>query len=88
VEGSCEHGIETSGTIKCWEVLEGLHNWRLLKQVSGPYGMVSTGAGFPMHLDLYLVHCASPIEFQFSRHTLSVPALCTAYLPKNSGTQL
>jgi hypothetical protein len=26
VEGSGEHGIEPSGSIKCWEVLEGLHN--------------------------------------------------------------
>jgi hypothetical protein len=26
VEGSCEHGIEPSGSIKCWEVLEELHN--------------------------------------------------------------
>jgi hypothetical protein len=26
VEGSCEHGIEPSGSIKCWGVLEGLHN--------------------------------------------------------------
>jgi hypothetical protein len=24
--GSCEHGIEPSGSIKCWGVLEGLHN--------------------------------------------------------------
>jgi hypothetical protein len=32
VEGSCEHGIEPLGSIKCWEVLEGLHNWRLLKK--------------------------------------------------------
>jgi hypothetical protein len=22
----CEHGIEPSGSIKCWGVLEGLHN--------------------------------------------------------------
>jgi hypothetical protein len=22
VEGSCEHGNETSGSIKCWDVLE------------------------------------------------------------------
>jgi hypothetical protein len=36
VEGSCEHGIEPSGSIKCWEVLEGLHNWGLLKQDSAP----------------------------------------------------
>jgi hypothetical protein len=26
VEGSCEHGIEPSASIKCWGVLEGLHN--------------------------------------------------------------
>jgi hypothetical protein len=34
VEGSCEHGIETSGSIKCWGVLERLQNWRLLKKGS------------------------------------------------------
>jgi hypothetical protein len=33
-EGSCEHGIETSGFLKCWEVLEWLHNWWLLKKGS------------------------------------------------------
>jgi hypothetical protein len=32
--GLCEHDIEPSGSIKCWEVLEGLHNWRLLKKGS------------------------------------------------------
>jgi hypothetical protein len=26
--------IERSGSINCWEVLEGLHNWRLLEKVS------------------------------------------------------
>jgi hypothetical protein len=36
VEVSCEHGIEPSGSIKCWEVLEGLHNWPLLKKGSAP----------------------------------------------------
>jgi hypothetical protein len=36
VVGSCEHGIEPSGSIKCWEVLEGLHNWRLLENGSAP----------------------------------------------------
>jgi hypothetical protein len=36
VEGSCEHGIEPSGSINCWEVLERLHNWRLLKKGSAP----------------------------------------------------
>jgi hypothetical protein len=37
VEGSCEDGIEPSGSIKCWEVLEGLHNWRILKKGSVLY---------------------------------------------------
>jgi hypothetical protein len=32
--GSCEHGIERSGSIKYWEVLEWLHNWRPLKKGS------------------------------------------------------
>jgi hypothetical protein len=36
VEGSCEHGDEPSGAIKCSEVLELLHNWRLLKKGSAP----------------------------------------------------
>jgi hypothetical protein len=29
-----EHVNETSGSIKCWEVLEWLHNWRFLKKGS------------------------------------------------------
>jgi hypothetical protein len=32
VESSCEHGIEPSGSIKWWEVLEGLHNCGLLEK--------------------------------------------------------
>jgi hypothetical protein len=36
VEDSCEQGSEPSGSIKCWEVLEWLHNWRLLKEGSAP----------------------------------------------------
>jgi hypothetical protein len=36
VGGSCEHGNEPSGSIKCWEVLEWLHNWWLLKKGSAP----------------------------------------------------
>jgi hypothetical protein len=32
VEGSCEHGNEPSGSLKCWEFLEWLHNWQLLKK--------------------------------------------------------
>jgi hypothetical protein len=38
VEGSCEHGNEPSGSIKCWEILE-CHSsgWRLLKQDSATW---------------------------------------------------
>jgi hypothetical protein len=34
--GSCEHGNETSDYIKCWEVLECLHNWQFLKKGLAP----------------------------------------------------
>jgi hypothetical protein len=34
VGGSCEHGNEPSGSMKCWEILEGLHKWRPLKKGS------------------------------------------------------
>jgi hypothetical protein len=34
VAGSCEHGKEPSGSIKCWEILERLSDWRLLKKGS------------------------------------------------------
>jgi hypothetical protein len=36
VEGSGEHGNEHSGSIKCWEILEYLHNLQLLKKGSAP----------------------------------------------------
>jgi hypothetical protein len=36
VEGSCEHSDEPSGSLKCWELLEYLHNWELFKKVSAP----------------------------------------------------
>jgi hypothetical protein len=31
-----EHSNEHSGSIKCWEVLEWLYNWRLLMKGSAP----------------------------------------------------
>jgi hypothetical protein len=36
MENSCEHGNEPSGSIKCYEILEWLQNWRLLKKSSAP----------------------------------------------------
>jgi hypothetical protein len=32
VKGSCTHGNESSGSIKRWEILEWLGDWRLLKK--------------------------------------------------------
>jgi hypothetical protein len=37
MEGSCEHSNEPSGSIKPWEILEYLHNWRLLMKGSAPW---------------------------------------------------
>jgi hypothetical protein len=37
VKSSCEHGNEPLGFIKCWKVLEWLHNWRPLEKVSAPW---------------------------------------------------
>jgi hypothetical protein len=36
VEGSCEHGNKPSGSAKCWEVPELLHNSDFLKRGSAP----------------------------------------------------
>jgi hypothetical protein len=33
---ACEHSNEPLGSIKCWEVLEWLHNRQLLKKGSAP----------------------------------------------------
>jgi hypothetical protein len=32
MEGSCGHGNELSGSIKCWKIFEQMHNWQLLKK--------------------------------------------------------
>jgi hypothetical protein len=34
VEGPCEHGNGPLGYVNCSEILESLHNWRLLKKGS------------------------------------------------------
>jgi hypothetical protein len=41
VEGSCEHGNETSGSIIYWEILEWLRNWQLLKKYSATWSLQS-----------------------------------------------
>jgi hypothetical protein len=32
VAGSCECDNERSGSVKCWEILEYMSDWRLLKR--------------------------------------------------------
>jgi hypothetical protein len=54
VEGSCKHGDETSGSIKCWEVLEWLHNWQLLRKGSAPSVSKYTQENNVMKLDIRL----------------------------------
>jgi hypothetical protein len=36
VEGACVHGNEPSGSVKFWEDLEYLRDWRLLEKGSAP----------------------------------------------------
>jgi hypothetical protein len=34
--GICEHGNEISCSVKCYVIVEQLHNWRILKKGSSP----------------------------------------------------
>jgi hypothetical protein len=36
IGGSCEHGNELFGSIKCWNILVKLRDWQLLKKSSAP----------------------------------------------------
>jgi hypothetical protein len=56
VEGLCERGDEPPGSIKCWEVLEQLHNWQLLKKGSAPWVSVMSDALiiFPLKSEINL----------------------------------
>jgi hypothetical protein len=52
VEGSCEHGNEPSGCIKCWENFEYLRDLLLFKKGSAPrsYLIIST-------IFVHLIYC-------------------------------
>jgi hypothetical protein len=41
MEVSCEHGNETSGSTKYWEILEWLRDWRHLKKDSA-HGVINS----------------------------------------------
>jgi hypothetical protein len=62
VEGSCEHGIEPLGSIKFWEVLEGLHNWGFLKKGSAGRSHVRfLMRSFDFSIDLVLPAALRPL---------------------------
>jgi hypothetical protein len=50
--GSCEHGNEPSGSIKFWEILEWLRNWRLLKKASAPWSWLVSLICFPISINI------------------------------------
>jgi hypothetical protein len=66
VEGSCEYGNEPSGSIKCWEVLEWLHNWRLLKKSTAPWSQLARKVA-----QTFCSQLKVSISFYFQRLTLS-----------------
>jgi hypothetical protein len=37
VDGSCDHNNEPSGSVKCLEVPEQLHNWQLFNKGPAPW---------------------------------------------------
>jgi hypothetical protein len=47
VEDYFEDGDEHSGSIKCWEILEWLRNWQLLKKGPAPWGQLTV---VPLHV--------------------------------------
>jgi hypothetical protein len=59
VEGSCEHGNDS---IKCWEILEWLRNWRLLKKDSTPWSLLDS-VSHTQKLDVYFDTVAAMLAF-------------------------
>jgi hypothetical protein len=67
--GSCEHGNEPSGSIKCWEFVEWLRNWQLLKKASAP--CVSEWALYSFILAPWLAIAAVHRYFGFKEFPLT-----------------
>jgi hypothetical protein len=74
--GSCEHGNEPSGSIKCWEVLEWLSDWRLLKKDSAPWNYLVVNNPAYMYTDLPCVLHDLPIRclLQYSSEPCVFPS--------------
>jgi hypothetical protein len=55
VEGSCEHGNEPLGSIKCLEILEYLSDWRPLRKGSAPWSYVFCSSCLSFVLSVFSV---------------------------------
>jgi hypothetical protein len=91
-EGSCEHGNEPSGSIKCWEVLEWLHNWRILKKGSAPWVSDRPSIGEKPNYWDHHAFCWSLMNFKRWKNTLGDEALtqtfCTYVISQLQGRNL
>jgi hypothetical protein len=75
VEGSCEHGNEHSGSIKCWEARqEGLSSMELVNMV-GKGGFMGSESGFCYGRNIYL-----RLGAQLSGRMDSPPVPCTTIM--------
>jgi hypothetical protein len=70
VEGSCEHDNEPWDSIKCWEILEWLCNWRFLKKLCGvifiKYKTAVVLENFHCCVIRYLQYLAMYISFTYT----------------------
>jgi hypothetical protein len=82
VEGSCEHGNELSCSIKCWEVLEWLHNWRLHKDWA-PW--VSEWMLLSIFLQIPRLNCCKQLSSSsYELHVLPISSCFILFINNNS----
>jgi hypothetical protein len=62
VKGSSEHGNETSGSVKCREILEQLRNWRFLTKDLIPWSLLVTDP------DILMFYCHSQVRLTWTPH--------------------
>jgi hypothetical protein len=72
---SCGQGSESSGSVKCWEVLEQLHNWRPFELSSAPWSELL------IRSSVRLTNRFRPITFNAARRTIIFSILCTYLAP-------
>jgi hypothetical protein len=57
VKGCCDHGEEPSGSIKCWEILESLRSWKLLKKDLSPWNSLDRICENRQHVPFRWILC-------------------------------